>query len=235
MAVFRLDDAVADVYGDLRLAPVLRRLLQHSRRLTGSTAGSVSLIDAEHGRYVKAAEYGASCRLGHTFPLDEGATGRAFGSRRPVVIPDYGRLPAGHLAGTDPARRGPAAAVPIWWRGDVIAVNVAFMTAAGAFSARAVDDLDALTQSAAAAIVESGRHDPSLAPLMQRPRPPFTDRESEVLELLRQGLTYREIAARLVLSPKTVDKHVAAIMRKTGTSNRTAAVVTALQNRWIAT
>jgi hypothetical protein len=27
MAVFRLDDAVADVYGDLRLAPVLRRLL----------------------------------------------------------------------------------------------------------------------------------------------------------------------------------------------------------------
>jgi DNA-binding CsgD family transcriptional regulator len=238
MAVFRLDDAVADVYGDLRLAPVLRRLLQHSRDLTGSTAGSVSLIDADHGCYVKVAEYGASCRLGHTFPLDEGATGRAFGSRRPVVIPDYGRLPAGHLSGTDPARRGPAAAVPIWWRGDVIAVNVAFTTAAGAFSVRAVDDLDALTQSAAAAIVESGRHDPSLAALIERRRrsgpAPFTARESEVLELLRQGLTYREIAARLVLSPKTVDKHVAAIMRKTGTSNRTAAVVTALRNHWIA-
>jgi DNA-binding CsgD family transcriptional regulator len=235
MAVFRLDDAVAEVYGDLRLTPVLQHLLRHSRSLTGSTAGSVSLIDPQHGRYVKAAEYGASCRLGHSFPLDEGATGRAFGSRRPVVIPDYGRLPGGHLAGSDPARRGPAVAVPIWWRGDVIAVNVAFSSAAGAFSVRAVDDLDALTQSAAAAIVESGRHDPSLAALIERRRAPFTARESEVLELLRQGLTYREIATRLVLSPKTVDKHVASIMRKTGASNRTAAVVTALQNRWIAT
>jgi DNA-binding CsgD family transcriptional regulator len=230
MAVFRLDDAVADVYGDLRLGPVLKSLLQHSRRLTGSAAGSVSLIDAGNGRYVKAAEYGASCHLGHSFPLDEGATGRAFGSRRPVLIPDYGRLRAGHLAGTDPARRGPAAAVPIWWRGDVIAVNVAFTGISG----RAIDDLDALTQSAAAAIVASARADPAPPTLTERREPPFTARESEVLELLRHGLTYREIAARLVLSPKTVDKHVAAIMRKTGTTNRTAAVMTALRHRWLA-
>src|SRR4051794_34418466 len=79
--VFRLDEAVADVYGDLRLAPVLRRLLRHTSRLTGSVAGSVSLIDADRGCYVKVAEYGAFCRLGHSFPLEEGATGRAFGSR----------------------------------------------------------------------------------------------------------------------------------------------------------
>jgi DNA-binding IclR family transcriptional regulator len=77
--VFRLDEAVADVYGDLRLAPVLHRLLRHTGRLTGSPAGSVSLIDAERGRYVKVPEYGASCRLGHAFPLDEGATGKAYG------------------------------------------------------------------------------------------------------------------------------------------------------------
>jgi hypothetical protein len=32
---FRFDEAVLDVYGDLRLAPVLRRLLQHTGRLTG--------------------------------------------------------------------------------------------------------------------------------------------------------------------------------------------------------
>src|SRR5689334_22282801 len=117
---FRLEEAVAYVYGDLRLSPVLHRLLRHTGRLTGSTAGSVSLIDTERGRYVKAAEYGGSCSLGHSFPLDEGATGRAFGSRRPVVIPDYGRLRAGHLSAAHPARNGPAAAVPIWWRGDVI-------------------------------------------------------------------------------------------------------------------
>ena len=180
---FRLDEAVADVYGDLRLAPVLRRLLRHTGRLTGSAAGSVSLIDAEHGCYVKAAEYGASCRLGQSFPLDEGATGRAFGSRRPVVIPDYGRLRAGHLAAADPARHGPAAAVPMWWRGDVIAVSVAFTPAAAALSARGVDALETLAQSAAAAIVASRggtRHRPRrcTGPVTDRPSCPAGGRRS---------------------------------------------------------
>jgi len=62
---------------------------------------------------------------------------------------------------------------------------------------------------------------------------PFTARETDVLDLLRQGLTYREIASRLALSPKTVEKHVGAIMRKTGASNRTAAVMTALESGWL--
>jgi DNA-binding NarL/FixJ family response regulator len=35
-----------------------------------------------------------------------------------------------------------------------------------------------------------------------------------------------------VLSAKTVEKHVGAIMRKTGTTNRTAAVLAALANDW---
>jgi DNA-binding CsgD family transcriptional regulator len=230
--VFRFDEAVADVYGDLRLEPVLRRLLRHTGRLTGSVAGSVSLIDADHGCYVKAAEYGAGCRLGHSFPLDEGATGHAFGRRRPVVIPDYGRLRAGHLAAAHPARHGPAAAVPIWWRGDVIAVSVTFAPAAGTLSARGVDELEALSQAAAAAIVAAGWHDRAElpAPVGQTP---FTPREGEVLGLLRRGLTDREIASRLGLSRTTVEKHVGAILRKTGASNRTAAVVTALDHDWM--
>ncbi|MBU2666387.1 LuxR C-terminal-related transcriptional regulator [Actinoplanes bogorensis] len=217
-------DAIADEYRDLRLAPVLRRLLRHTARLTGSAAGSVSLVDAEAGQYTKAAEYGALCRLGDTFPLDEGATGRAFARRRPVVIAEYGQLRAGHLAGSDPVRRGPAAAVPIWWRGDVIAVSVTFAPRAGEFTTRDVDDLEVLTQTVAAAIVRADR--PGL-------RSPLTAREADVLELMWLGLTYREIATRLGLSPKTVEKHVGAIMRKTGASNRTAAVVTALDCGWL--
>ena len=218
--------AVADVHGEPPLAPVLRRLLRHSGRLAGSTAGTISLVDAAHGHYLKAAEVGASCRLGQRFPLDEGATGRAFGRRRPVVIPDYGRLRAGHLSGADPASRGAAAALPIWWRGDVIAVTVVFAPTADGFSPRVLDALEVLAQSAAVAIVRP-EFPYAMGPV------PFSPREVEVLALLREGLTDREIAGRLVLSPKTVEKHVAAILRKTGTARRTAAVVTALDNGWI--
>ncbi|HEY6596998.1 MAG TPA: LuxR C-terminal-related transcriptional regulator [Asanoa sp.] len=47
-----------------------------------------------------------------------------------------------------------------------------------------------------------------------------TTREMDVLVLLAQGLTNREIAARLVISPRTVDTHVANLLAKTGTSRR---------------
>jgi DNA-binding NarL/FixJ family response regulator len=48
-------------------------------------------------------------------------------------------------------------------------------------------------------------------------------REMEVLDLVAQGLTNRDIAARLVLSEHTVNRHVANILRKLGLSSRAAA------------
>ena len=42
----------------------------------------------------------------------------------------------------------------------------------------------------------------------------LTARELEVLSLLAAGLQNREIATRLVVSPKTVEHHVSAILRK---------------------
>lgn len=51
----------------------------------------------------------------------------------------------------------------------------------------------------------------------------LTSRESEVLALLRDELTNAEIAERLVVSPKTVDHHVSAILRKLGVKSRAAA------------
>jgi DNA-binding NarL/FixJ family response regulator len=44
-----------------------------------------------------------------------------------------------------------------------------------------------------------------------------------VLEFLAQGLSNREIAARLFISTKTASVHVSNILRKTGASSRTEA------------
>jgi DNA-binding NarL/FixJ family response regulator len=49
-----------------------------------------------------------------------------------------------------------------------------------------------------------------------------TAREAEVLGLVSEGLTNRQIAQRLYLSVRTVDKHVERLMAKTGRPNRAA-------------
>jgi DNA-binding CsgD family transcriptional regulator/tetratricopeptide (TPR) repeat protein len=51
----------------------------------------------------------------------------------------------------------------------------------------------------------------------------LTDREVDVLRQLTQGLSNADIAASLVLSPKTVDHHVSSILRKLRVPDRAAA------------
>lgn len=373
----------SDTAVDPGVAPLFRRLLARSRGLLGTVAGSISLVDAARGRYDKIAESGIACQLGRSFPLDEGATGEAVARRMPVVIDAYRDLHGGHLPAGHPAGRGAAAAVPLWWRGEVIGVNVAFAGRRRRFTAAEIDAFELLTQSVAPAVVRAGSTVPSLAGLLRertrhggdgvqtritevgtaRPVPeevaraaadlvalvgraaalrasasrlhiavvhrpeglrllvqdedagavassidplglgtrtwnellavtgdgpggrvgvehvagwgtllradfpngpaaadhptadhratdhraadhsaadspadasPLTPREHEVLRLLAAGLSDREVAGRLVISPKTVEKHVGAVLRKTGSASRTAAVVLALDRGWLA-
>jgi DNA-binding CsgD family transcriptional regulator len=53
-----------------------------------------------------------------------------------------------------------------------------------------------------------------------------TDREADVLRLVIAGLANKEVAAALRLSPRTVEKHVENLLRKTGTRSRTELAVT---------
>lgn len=55
----------------------------------------------------------------------------------------------------------------------------------------------------------------------------LTRREREVLALMAEGLDLREIAARLVLSPKTVSKHIEHVLDKLGVHSRAQAVALA--------
>jgi DNA-binding CsgD family transcriptional regulator len=59
----------------------------------------------------------------------------------------------------------------------------------------------------------------------------LTGRQVEVLELLAEGLTDAEIAARLSLSPKTVEHHVSALLAKLGVTSRRQAAAAARRLR----
>ena len=57
----------------------------------------------------------------------------------------------------------------------------------------------------------------------------LTEREHDILALLAEGRSNRDIAQRLFLSEKTVKAHLAAIFRKLGVTNRTQAAMVAVQ------
>jgi DNA-binding CsgD family transcriptional regulator len=57
-----------------------------------------------------------------------------------------------------------------------------------------------------------------------------TEREHEVLTLLAEGLANKEIAARLFMSPRTVERHVANITLKAGLRTRSELVAFAARN-----
>lgn len=58
----------------------------------------------------------------------------------------------------------------------------------------------------------------------------LTDREREVLGLMVQGYTNRQIGEVLLITPNTVKKHVDHILQKLRVSNRAGAVAAALQS-----
>ena len=62
----------------------------------------------------------------------------------------------------------------------------------------------------------------------------LTAREIDVLRLLARGRTNKDIAARLVISPKTVANHVEHIYTKVGVSNRAGAAWFATQHGLLA-
>lgn len=61
----------------------------------------------------------------------------------------------------------------------------------------------------------------------------LTDREIDVLRLAARGLSNRQIAIELALSPRTVQAHMANIFGKLQVASRTEAVMVGLRRRWI--
>ncbi|HUO72166.1 MAG TPA: HD domain-containing phosphohydrolase [Solirubrobacteraceae bacterium] len=86
----------------------------------------------------------------------------------------------------------------------------------------------------------AGRLDPEMVAAViaaaggQRPRTAWpndlTDREVEVLRLAARGLSNKEIAASLIVSPRTVQNHLAAVYDKIGRRTRAGAAVFAVEH-----
>jgi DNA-binding NarL/FixJ family response regulator len=86
------------------------------------------------------------------------------------------------------------------------------------------------TVAAGGAVFGAGVAGRMLASLHRSPAPAFpglTDRESEVLRLMAEGMDNREIAARLLVSPKTVANHVSHVLAKLQARDRVEAVLRA--------
>ncbi|HEY6072315.1 MAG TPA: LuxR C-terminal-related transcriptional regulator, partial [Anaerolineales bacterium] len=79
---------------------------------------------------------------------------------------------------------------------------------------------DAIAEALGPAKPTDGEH-PSL----------LTPREREVVGLIAQGLTNRDIASRLVISERTVDTHVQRILNKLGVNSRVQVAAWAVANR----
>ena len=60
--------------------------------------------------------------------------------------------------------------------------------------------------------------------------PRLTDREAEILRMVGTGLTYRQIAERLVLSHRTVQNHVQNVLNKLQLHNRVDLVRYAIEH-----
>ena len=131
--------------------------------------------------------------------------------RHPCRVPhprSRGRLP-----GDDPAAAAPRSA-------DVGPAQEELVTASRAGQ---------LDPDAVAAVLEAaGRRGPSLRRDL-RPAG-LSEREVEVLRLVAEGCSNRELARRLSISPRTADHHVQHIYVKIGVSSRAAAALFALEH-----
>lgn len=62
---------------------------------------------------------------------------------------------------------------------------------------------------------------------------PLSERETEVLKLAAKGISNKDIAEQLFLSPRTVQAHLGNIFNKLGVASRTEAILYGLRRGWL--
>ena len=236
-----------------QLEPVLDRLLETALAVSGADAGSIMLLSRERDTLVVVAARGprASSILGTRQPANRSIAGWALRAGETLLLhgsADWGLTQ--HPTSDHPRDLASSVVVPLALSGRLVGVlNASREPGAARMDDRSARLLELLANQSAILIdsaqmvEELQRKDQRLEQLVDQllgqasRRPaigiellaPLTRREQQVLELLVDGLTNREIAARLVVEPDTVKDHVQSIIKKLGASDRTHAAVIAVR------
>src|SRR5437588_8489916 len=251
------DQAVLETLSDIGIAftnerqldPVLDRLLGTVLQVVRADAGSVMLLSRERDTLVVVAARGPRARtiLGTRQPADRSVSGWALRAGETVLLHGgaYTQPSSDH-----PRELASSIVVPLALSGRLVGVlNASREPGAPRMDQNAVRLLELLANQAAILIDsvqmldELQRKDQRLEQLVdqllgetgRRPATsvdllaPLTRREQQVLELLVDGLTNREIAMRLVVEPDTIKDHVQSIIKKLGATDRTHAAVIAVR------
>ncbi|HFU3979611.1 TPA: response regulator [Streptococcus suis] len=124
-----------------------------------------------------------------------------------------------------------------WVRGQALSVKVVIMTTfkrPGYFERAVKADVDAyvlkersiadLMRTIETVLAGRKEYSPELMDILLTQRSPLTNLESQLLKLVAEGLSNKDIASQLHLSDGTVRNYMTSILSKLGAENRTGAV-----------
>ena len=226
---------------DLRLT--LKVILDHVSSQLKVDAADVLLLDESDNTLALSASTGflATSVPDYRLPADDGLPGRTATSRRIETVTALSAFSQFRRRSLF-AREGFKAygAVPLISRGKLLGALEVFHRSPLTPDQEWLSFLDALGSVAAVAIdsatmQERLRSPRTLAGAAKPTRPPLdlSRIESDIMRLAVEGLTNREIASRIHLSPNTVKFHIRQILQKTGSSNRTELAHEAAKQGWL--
>ena len=226
---------------DLRLT--LKVILDQVTAQLKVDAADILLLEEPDNMLALAASTGflATAVPDYRLPVDEGLPGRAVTGRRIETVTALSAFSQFRRRSLF-AREGfkSYGAVPLITRGKLLGALEVYHRTPLVPDQEWVSFLDALGSVAAIAIDNAAMQDrlrkAQFGDLPRRaPAPPLalSRLEIQIMRLIVEGLTNREIAAQVHLSQNTIKFHVRQILQKTGTSNRTDLAHRAAKEAWL--
>jgi DNA-binding CsgD family transcriptional regulator len=208
----------------------LREVAELGRSLTDARYGAVGVVDST-GRFTTFVHVGMSpaeiAAVG-PLPVGKGIFRTVIDEKRPVRLSNLGAdSRSSGMPGQHPQMTS-FLGVPVVHDGETLGNLYLTESSRGEF--REIDEavVVALARIAAESISNARRFDQGETRPDNSDWNPFdglTEREIEIITLIAEGLSNREIAGRLFLAEKTVKNYVSAILGKLGMQRRTQAAL----------